>query len=91
MSNNNGDYSKKLSVNLKCQRCKHVWTYKGIKAFEKGFTSCASCKTNVSIKTNKVLLVDSITKKEIYLPDQRTWGKWNKRSIEQLRNDNNQV
>lgn len=36
---------------LKCQRCSHLWTYKGKNKF---VTSCSNCKTSVYFKKNMI-------------------------------------
>ena len=40
-----------MSMTLKCQRCLHLWKYKGKKRF---VTSCSSCKTSVYFKKNMI-------------------------------------
>jgi|1185.fasta_scaffold1372285_2 hypothetical protein len=43
---------------LKCQRCSHIWAYKGKNNW---VTSCSNCKTTVYFKKNMIpsgLLVD---------------------------------
>jgi hypothetical protein len=36
---------------LKCQRCSHLWAYKGKNKF---VTSCSNCKTSVYFKKNMI-------------------------------------
>ncbi len=39
------------NLTLRCQRCSHLWTYKGKNKF---VTSCSYCKTSVYLKKNLI-------------------------------------
>jgi hypothetical protein len=41
----------KKKILLKCQRCSHLWTYKGKNNW---VTSCSNCKTSVYFKKNMI-------------------------------------
>jgi len=42
---------EKKPIELKCQRCEHVWKYTGDAEY---WTSCPYCKTSVSVRQNQV-------------------------------------
>lgn len=74
-NNNKERFDEKLlTLNLKCQRCSYVWTYRGGNK-QKNDCTCPHCKTTVQFKKREIKLIDKETGTLTHLPDKRKWDK----------------
>lgn len=46
------------AIPLKCQRCSHIWNYKGKNEY---VATCPHCRTFVTIKKHSILLIDRVS------------------------------
>ena len=61
---------KQKAISLKCQRCQHSWYYKGRNKYD---APCPHCRTYVTIKKSRILLVGKEAKpKQSVEPDSIT-------------------
>ena len=49
--NNEESISNIKKLQIKCNRCNRIWSYKGLNPY---YATCTFCKTSVNIRKNKV-------------------------------------